>query len=158
MDYATLPYAKLDEVLNTTILTIDARLNNIERAMMNPAITTEPLFRNMKKSVNNLYERLKNINNEFNPELMVPAPVASPFFIHKDVGTPMSAEKERMVEDMVGPGMELFRTPVKAAVVNPRTPVYSPAPYTPGRSRVKNTRRRKNGNVIRSGLKNKKKQ
>ena len=135
MDLATVPYAKLDEQMNTLFMTINGRLGSIERGLNNPAIMTEPLKRNVKKEFAKLHERVMALNNVINPVAalavapaaappMTPvrAPGPSPFFIHRTPGNVM--------------------TPVR-----PETPVYTGpyAPETPGSSR-KTRKTRKNRN------------
>ena len=126
MDIATVPYAKLDEQMNTLFMTINGRLGSIERGLNNPAIMTEPLKRNVKKEFAKLHERVMALNNVINPVVVpvaaaaappmtpVRAPGPSSFFIHRTPGNMM--------------------TPVR-----PETPVYAGpyAPETPGSSRKK---------------------
>jgi hypothetical protein len=125
MDIATVPYAKLDEQMNTLFMTINGRLGSIERGLNNPAIMTEPLKRNVKKEFAKLHERVMALNNVINPIVapvaaaaaapMTPvrAPGPSSFFIHRPESSP-------------------------AAFGTPETPVYT-GPYarTPGSSRKK---------------------
>jgi hypothetical protein len=134
MDIATVPYAKLDEQMNTLFMTINGRLGSIERGLNNPAIMTEPLKRQVKKGISDIHTRVMALNNVVNPSVapvaaaaappMTPvrAPGPSSFFIHRTPGNMM--------------------TPVR-----PETPVYAGpyAPETPGSAR-KTRKTRKNRN------------
>lgn len=150
MDLATVPYAKLDEQMNTLFMTINGRLGSIERGLNNPAIMTEPLKRNVKKEFAKLHERVMALNNVINPSVPLGVISAPP------VGSTSVAPPMTPVRAPSGPSPFFIHRPESspAAFGTPETPIYT-GPYarTPGSSR----KTKKNGNKSKKNIKKNKK-